>query len=94
MKIVCLSNNVSSLRDWDRDHFGKELLHLTPGRIYDGLNINDVSNPYKEAGVWGFHDIRTDIYILGDLGEKVWIPYYMFEPLSVTRDKKLIEIGI
>lgn len=94
MKIVCLSNRPNDLRDWDREHFGKELIHLTIGKVYDGLNINEGANPYKNVDDDASGDKGIDIFVMGDLGERVWIPYYMFESLANVRDKKLEELGI
>lgn len=93
LKIVCISNRVNDLNDWDREHFGRELIHLTIGKVYDGLNINEGANPYKNVEDVSV-DKGIDIFVMGDLGERVWIPYYMFEPLANIRDKKLEELGI
>jgi len=48
MKIVCITDNIEDLRDWDRDFFGKKLVYLTKGKTYDGMNIDDISNPFKD----------------------------------------------
>jgi hypothetical protein len=90
LKIVCISNRIDDLLEWDRDHFRGVISNLTIGRTYDGLNISEDANPYKGT------DKKTDvdIFVVGDLGEKIWIPCYMFEPLSTVRDEKLKSIGI
>lgn len=91
MKIVCMTNNIEDLVDWDRDHFGKKLAHLTKGKTYDGMNINDASNPFKDPKKLA-SPFDVDIMIVDDSGGQEWYPYYLFEPLYKLRDEVINKI--
>ena len=90
MKIVCITDNIEDLRDWDRDFFGKKLIYLTKGKTYD-VNISDGSNPFKDPKkLAGPFDI--DIQIIDDKGKENWFPYYLFKTLDQVRDETIDKI--
>ena len=91
MKIVCITDNSEDLRDWDRDFFGVKLVYLTKGKIYDGMNIDDVSNPFKDPKkLAGPFDV--DIQIIDDKGKENWFPYYLFKTLDEIRNETIDKI--
>ena len=92
MKIVCITDSIEDLRDWDRDFFGVKLVYLTKGKIYDEMNINEwFSNPFKDPKkVAGPFDI--DIQIIDDKGKENWFPYYLFKTLDQVRDETIDKI--
>jgi len=91
MKIVCITDNIEDLRDWDRDFFGKKLVYLTKGKTYDGMNISDDSNPFKDPKkLAGPFDL--DIMIVDDEGKQDFYPYYLFKTLDQVRDETIDKI--
>jgi hypothetical protein len=87
MKIVCITDNIEDLRDWDRDFFGVKLVYLTKGKTYYGMNISDVSNPFKDP-----KKLAGDIQIIDDKGKENWFPYYLFKTLDQVRDETIDKI--
>lgn len=103
MKVVCIDNNQNSLREWDREWSNDQcvgrLNGLTIGKVYNAENIEEESNPfmypqYGDSGYKGGIPQTFDLYIRNDECKMDWIPYYLFEPLVVSRDNKLKDLGI
>jgi hypothetical protein len=88
MKIVCITDNIEDLRDWDRDFFGVKLVYLTKGKTYYGMNID--SNTFDPKRLAGPFDI--DIQIIDDKGKENWFPYYLFKTLDQIRDETIDKI--
>lgn len=93
MKIICINN---SLREWDRDYYNHRLENITIGKTYDAKNVSGLSNPWNSPVVE--EDLTpldvVDLYITNDMGKLDWLPYYLFEPLDINREKKLNKLGI
>lgn len=88
MKIVCISDNIEDLRDWDRDFFGVKLVYLTKGKIYDGMNID--SNTFDPKRLSG--PFEMDIQIIDDSGKESEYPYYLFKTLDEIRNETIDKI--
>ena len=94
MKIVCITDNIEDLRDWDRDFFEPKLVYLTKGKIYiinimlNRMNID--SNTFDPKRLSGPFEI--DIQIIDDKGKENWFPYYLFKTLDQVRDETIDKI--
>lgn len=96
MKIVCISNNRNSLRDWDQEYYHGRLENITVGKVYTAENVDNLANPWNippyGIKVKGGIPETIDIYITNDIGKLDWLPYYLFEPLVISRDNKLKDL--